>query len=276
MPVDLLLVEGEPDAVILGALLDGSPPVQQRGAKNALKPIAAEEWLRTGRHVAFVRDRDFDFDPAPSTGPMLGEIRDDRLSEPLGWYWARHEIESYLLDPSLVALVWPSVARRDCEEALVGATCSIRFYEAARWTIGIARRALPPQHELKMRPLDLGDRDLAVPSCLEEGHCREWALRCIGEYLNQVSERVSPFASCQTFAHKAAMFTDDFCADCESVLIWFSGKDLLAAMGPSLAQLCGADAGRFRADVRYWITKHPQETLNVLPGWQMLLAYLKK
>jgi len=276
VPVDLLLVEGELDAAIFAALLEGDPPVERRGSKNALKPIAAEERKRTGRRVAFVRDRDFDFEPSRDQGSKPGEIMDGQFPEPLGWYWSRHEIENYLLDPAVVALVWPSVMRQDYEAVLVEAAVRIRFYEAARWTIGMARRALPPHYELKTRPAELENRELAVPSWLEECRCREWALGCIEAYLSRVSESLSLATSAHSLEKKVATFTDDFCADPEAVLTWFSGKDLLAALSPALTQLYGADAGRFRAHVRDWMIAHPQEALAVLPEWQTLVDYLKR
>lgn len=276
MPVDLLFVEGELDAAILGALLEGAPVVERRGSKNALKPIAAEERIRTGRRVAFVRDRDFDFDPCPGQSSKPGEIKDGRFPDPLGWYWSRHEIENYLLDPAVVELAWPSVARQAYEEALVEAAVGIRFYEAARWTIGMARRALPPHYELKTRPTELEGRELAVPSRLEECPCREWALGCLETHLNRVSESLSRATSVDCLEKKVAAFTEDFCADYKAVLTWFSGKDLLAALSPALTRLYNVDAGQFRAYLRNWIMAYPQEALDVLPEWQTFVSCLRQ
>ncbi|NPV79241.1 MAG: hypothetical protein HPY52_03040 [Firmicutes bacterium] len=276
MPVNLLLVEGNLDANILGAILKGTPPVEARGSKYSLKPIAVQEWKRTGQRVAFVRDRDFDFDPAPNQDHMPGEIRDGRFPEPLGWYWSRHEIENYLLDPALIALIWPSGARQDYEAALIEAALRIRFYEAARWTIGMARRTLPPHYELKTRPIELEGRELGIPSWLNQIQCGEWALGCIAEYMNRVSESLSPHTSACSLESKIAEFTEDFCANWENILVWFSGKDILYALGPALNRIYGVDAGRFRERIRDWIISNPESALDVLPEWKVLVNFLRQ
>src|SRR6185503_12131059 len=109
--------------------------------------------------AGYLRDRDFDFDPPPDTSRPTVDSVEGGVA--IGWRWSRHEIENYLIEPVLVseATTWPLP---EVEDALRESARAIRSYEAARWTIGIVRRDLPPHYELKTRPDGLNDIDLPV------------------------------------------------------------------------------------------------------------------
>ena len=56
----------------------------------------------------------------------------------MGWHWCRHEIENYLLEPALVAAACsPRITEATYLEQLRGAALRIRYYEAARWAVGL-------------------------------------------------------------------------------------------------------------------------------------------
>jgi len=276
MPVSRLLVEGKLDAILLSAFLGGNPPVEPRGSKNSLKPITAEEMSHEGPRVAFVRDRDFDFDPPLDEKVELTEITDTRFPEPLGWYWSRHEIENYLLDPAIIQLVWPSVSRHDYESMLVKAAVKIRFYEAARWAVGIARRALPPHYELRTRPAELCDRELAVPAWFDMERCQQWAVACIGEHCNRLTECLSVCTAVDVIERMSDHLAVHECSDCKKILTWFSGKDLLCALAPEIERVFNRVPGSFRARIRDWIMQHPEEAVRALPPWDTLRGYVRQ
>ena len=60
---------------------------------------------------------------------------------PLGWRWCRHEIENYLVDPAVVseAMGWSMHGGRGSSSSSLRKR--VRYYEAARWTVGIVRRS---------------------------------------------------------------------------------------------------------------------------------------
>ncbi|HRI64466.1 MAG TPA: hypothetical protein PK156_09505, partial [Polyangium sp.] len=156
MHVKFLLVEGKLDAVVLDAVLGRSLTVQRGGSKYALKPKAdeARRSKSTTGPTYYIRDRDFDFDP-PSDR-FSPRIHSEKGGRPVGWYWCRHEMENYLLEPGIVAKAL------ECDEmeyrkALLEVAPSLCDYEAARATIGSVRRILPPNYDLRTRPDGLNE-----------------------------------------------------------------------------------------------------------------------
>ena len=156
MPVNQLFVEGNLESEVLTPIFKGSPVVRQGGSKNSLKPRAATERRENRVNAGYLRDRDFDFDPpADTTAPTI-DGRDK--STPVGWRWCRHEIENYLIEPSLVAEAI-TIPTADFEQVLRDVGTEIRSYQAARWTVGCVRRSLPPHYDLKTRPEGLNEID---------------------------------------------------------------------------------------------------------------------
>ena len=64
MPVSTLLVEGALDRELLHAVFQGHPVVERGGSKNSLAPEVRRMRAKSKVNAAYLRDRDFDFDPA--------------------------------------------------------------------------------------------------------------------------------------------------------------------------------------------------------------------
>lgn len=265
MPIAKLFVEGRLDSEVLNPILKGEPVLQQGGSKYALKPRTRNERKDNGVFAAYLRDRDFDFDPPE-------DIARPTVDSECGWRWCRHEIENYLLEPRIVseATAWPL---SDVEDAIRQAARSIRGYEAARWTVGIVRRALPPNYDLKTRPDHLGDIDL--PLALDTATVTAWASSTIEQHRERITEAAHPDvvrAALDGFIHQ---FNDAFIDDLRNILLWFSGKDILAGMAESLTTRGVVNAGLFRALLRDWIIGNPTRAVELLPEWNGLIEVLR-
>jgi hypothetical protein len=221
-------------------------------------------------NAAYLRDRDFDYDPpADLLSPTVDAVDG---GSPFGWRWCRHEIENYLIEPVVVseAMGW---VIPDVEQALWQAALKIRNYEAARWTVGVVRRALPPHYELPTRPDGLNE--LKLPAAIDTAAVCAWASESIERHRGSIDAVTDPAcvqASLTTFASR---FDDAFVADVRSVLVWFSGKDLLAGMADWLTGKGFANPGEFRASLRDWIIANPVRALALLPEWTRLTEILR-
>jgi hypothetical protein len=60
-----------------------------------------------------------------------------------------------------------------------------------------------------------------------------------------------------------------------NVLLWFSGKDILAGMADWLATRSIANPGEFRAILRDWIISNPDRAIELLPEWKGLIDILR-
>lgn len=267
-----LLVEGGLDQVLMHGVIGGSLAVEEGGSKQALKPRAVTIAKARKDPVAFIRDRDFDYDPPEHTSsPVPIPTNEDNVH---GWHWCRHEIENYLLEPGLVATAVPSVDQSAYEDEIRVSARTIRDYQAARWTVGVARRSLPPYYRLHTRPAGLRDRDIALAQDCSRGPSLDWAVRSTSDFLATVSGALDKSAVQQRFGCYCQRFSDTFCDDVESVLVWFSGKDLFAALGTWLQSLGYQDPGNLRAQIRDWRRKNPEETLELLHEWKALVDVL--
>lgn len=270
MPVAVLLVEGSLDAQLLGAVLAGEPAIKQCGSKNSLSPRARTERRENRVNAAYLRDRDFDYDPPESDVSPIVDSEDG--GTPLGWRWCRLETENYLLEPSVVAEA-TGCGQADFEEALVTAARSIRFYQAARWAIGTARRQLPPNYELRTRPDGLNEFEL--PEALDENSSRSWTHAHVAAYRDRIVPALNPENVIGVLQSHFLRFDLEFTASVPNVLLWFSGKDLLAALTQWLADKAEMHPGGFRARVRDWIRSNPERTLSHLPEWAALVRTLR-
>jgi hypothetical protein len=269
--VSKLLVEGKLDAEVLGSILAGHPLVVPAGAKGSLAPECRRE--RQNRiDACYLRDRDFDYDPPEDAGqPCVDREHEGTV---LGWHWCRHEIENYLLDPAVVvqATGW---AQPDYEAQLVDAAKRIRPYQIARWVIGTARRSLPPNHELRTRPDEVGDK-LRLPADLREEAVGSWARQQIAAFYDRVSASLNPAAIESAFAVRAGQLTDTALSAPAYVLTWCSGKDLLVALEPWLRSIGEGGAGEFCSRLRAWVREHPAAVLGLLPEWDHLVTGLRR
>jgi hypothetical protein len=270
MPIAKLFVEGNLESEVLNPILSGSPVLQIGGSKNSLRPHASAERKENKVTAGYLRDRDFDFDPPIDLStPTVDGIDNDI---PFGWRWCRHEIESYLIDPTIIheAMAWPVP---DIENAICEAAGQIRYYEAARWTVGIVRRVLPPHYDLKTRPGDLNE--IALPQDLSEAAVEHWALSDIETHRSRIAVQTDRHTIQTTFQEFSTRFDGNFIANTAQILLWFSGKDILAGMSGWLAAKGVANPGEFRASLRNWIIAYPERTLELLPEWRALIEVLR-
>ena len=270
MPIAKLFVEGNLESEVLNPILQGNPVLQRGGSKNSLKPRAYTE-RRESRVVAgYLRDRDFDYDPPEDlTRPTVDSAINGDV---IGWRWCRHEIENYLIDPAIVseAMAWtvPEV-----EEAVRHAAMTIRWYQAARWTVGIVRRALPPHYNLRTRPDGLPE--IGLPAALDTAAVWTWASDSVEGHRFAMAAAMDPAAVQTSFDVLSARFEDAFATDVAAILVWFSGKDLFAGMAEWVMARGVANAGAFRASLRDWMIANPTRVLELLPEWNGLIEVVR-
>ncbi len=229
MPVSRLLVEGALDAELLRPILAGSPEVAIGGSKYSLAPKARTERELRQINVCYLRDRDFDFDPPEhASQPVVDREHEGSV---LGWRWCRHEIENYLLDPKLVtaAMGWDEAVYT---AALVQAAQRIRFYQISRWVVGTARRSLPPQYELNTRPQEVQDSEIRLPTDLTEAAAARWTTDHVAAFYVNIQVALAPETIAASLAQRAASIGQTLFESTASVLLWCSGKDLMAALNP--------------------------------------------
>ncbi|WP_295441794.1 hypothetical protein [uncultured Thiodictyon sp.] len=271
MPVSLLIVEGNLDSEILASVLAGEPAVRRGGSKNGLAPQARYERDMSKVKAAYLRDRDFDHEPPQNHHTVTVDRQDG--STVLGWRWARHEIENYLLDPAIVEKAI-GISAHDWSATLTEVAGRIRWYQIARWTIGQVRRVLPPSHQLRTRPADLNE--LALPALTDKPFSREWCLTSIGDFLEQVTEKMSPESVEAKIDRYSGILTEDNLGNIETTLAWCSGKDLLAGLScDSLRQSRCTNAGDLRAALRDWVRENAGEAVAQFPEWQDLIRQVR-
>jgi len=262
MPVNVLLVEGDLDAQLLGAVYRGLLTIEIGGPKNSLAPQVIRRRQKNDG-VCYIRDRDFDFEP-PNCTHQPSEDR-SRNGQPLGWRWCRHAIENYLLEPALVAEVTGWEISR-FSDALCAAARRIRHYEVSRWVIGQARRGLPPHHDLKTQPDGL--KEIAVPDDLSETASLAWARRQITDFKQQIDVKLGDESVGASIEKYRALLTDEFLSKSDQVLLWCSGKDLFASLADWLRSEGRNTPGDFRAELRDWVRKNSEQALELLPEWR--------
>jgi len=265
MPVNRLLVEGRKlDAVLLGAICQGNPVVTGGSPKGSLGPQARDLRRETKTTVFYVRDRDFDFlPPADLSQPVMDKM-DAGL--PLGWRWCRHEMENYLIDPAIIhaALGWDKAT---FEAQLISAARSIKYYQAARWTVGQSRRILPQSRTLPTKPGECIGHEFRLPADVTEAATATWVQSQAATFLANVQTVLDTPTLAASLAHHSSRLTDAFLGDLTNVLVWCSGKDLLSAMITLLQATHRLHPSQLRIRVRDWIQANPDPALALLPEW---------
>ncbi len=271
MPVNILLIEGKLDGEVLGPVLAGNPTIETDCPKGSLGPRCLDQRRYGIPDVCYLRDRDYDYEPPA----VLIEPIVDRVSAgiTLGWRWCRHEIESYLLDPAVVAAAtgWDQAAY---STELVASGRRIRNYQIARWCIGQVKRKLPPITLLPGRPVAFGG-DFQIPADLTAASTAQWARDVVAEFRALVSTVIEPIAFDQILVDRAAQLNDALISTPELVLSWCSGKDLFTALGAWLQLNHHLDSGNFRLLMRDWIRANPEQTVGLLPEWRRLREILR-
>jgi hypothetical protein len=269
MPISALFVEGRLDAEILGTILSGAPLVESLGSKHTLMRKAEDE--RRKNNVRYLRDRDFDYEPDPSSA---GPIEDSTYSDgtTLGWRWSRHELESYLIEPSLAeaALGWK---KAEFEARIVQAAREIRHFQLARWVIGAAKMQLPPTRDLATKPLE-SSREFDLPANLAEASILSWVNTHIHRYYRSIQE-VLANRYVRVAIEKRRSFFGRFPGSCSEALLWCSGKNLMTALAPWFIAQGISHPSEYRLVLRDWIMANPDETLSHLPEWRNLVTLVR-
>jgi len=269
MPVSKLLVEGKLDHEILTWILGGDPLViAVNASKHALVPRTRTEQESGSSDVRYLRDRDFDFTPPENSG----HPECDR--EGLGWRWCRTMIENYMLEPAIVSAAL-RIDPGPYRSALSDAAKEIRFYQAARWAIGIARSKLPHFYQLTTY---ISSDDFELPDAGNLGRVaiEQWVISHVASFAELVVPCLKKETVQESFVQHVTRFDDSFLNSTEYILVYFSGKDLMAALRPWLAGFSIKTPGDFRSILRDWMREHPDETLAFLAEWNAFLTTLRQ
>lgn len=269
MRVDTLLVEGSLDAEVLGALFAGRPLVEAtKTSKDALAPRVRTERQKGKRHTYFLRDRDFDWlPPTQCRQPVPIESN----GEVLGWYWCRHELENYMLEPDVVtACLGESSA--GYRKALHEAAKRLRYYEAARWAIGQARSRLPKGYMLTTRPDSISHKEFSLPPDISEAKMHDWAVSSTADYAAQVSEVLGKGVMDAHYSEFVYRLGIEGTASTNAILLWHSGKDLMCGLADWLKGIGMGSPGAFRTALRDGIRSDVERLLDIIPEWKGLVA----
>lgn len=259
MVLRVLLVEGSLDAQVLRPFLQRPPfTVERGGPKNGLPHEAR-------RHIggAYLRDRDFDSEPPSERSSPV-----DCDKEIHGWTWTRHEIENYLIEPALFA----AILRVDAEawsDALLDATARLSAYQAARWTIGQARRVLPPTYKLTTAPRNCSD-DFKLPADLTRPAQESWLIEHTGTFMRRIVPILTEDSLRGDFEARIAAFEETVVGDISEAIVWFSGKDLIGACRSWLAEHALGSPSTVVARIRDGLIENPQLAEAHLPEWVSL------
>lgn len=253
MPVSSLYVEGKADERILIAtlsLLPNNPNIQRKGFKDDLPHLVRRDrQTPPGLAVVYLRDRDFDTEPVFPTPSQPEPILSDGIVH--GYRWQRHEIESYLLTPSLVEEAF-GVPVAQTHQSLSEAAAIIRNYQAARWTIGQARARCRAVGSLGTRFPKA--KEFQLPADLSEDSVREWIEESTADVLAGHSAALGPAAISAMFsAYQAKLNTQNP----DEILLWYSPKDLLAAMSAwrALPSINAATPADFCDKLTRWLVR---------------------
>jgi hypothetical protein len=262
MPVAVLLVEGELDEQVLVSWKPPRMTVERGGPKGSLQP-ATRDRRKKVVDTYYLRDRDFDFEPPD-------DLTRPTADSALGFRWCRHEIENYLLEPALVAQAVPSY-QSTYTEALLAAGQTLRHYTAARWVMGTVRRSLPPLRELPTRPTELSN-EIKLPTHCSEASCDAWAHELAESFLQRITPVLGRDAISAMLTERKQRLVS--LQKPEDVLLWHSGKDLLAALGPSLPGRFKNHPKVFLNELRDWVRAHPEPSLELIAEWKALRGLL--
>ncbi|MBM3879944.1 MAG: hypothetical protein FJ387_09530 [Verrucomicrobia bacterium] len=259
-------MEGDLDQEVLNAILAGFPLVRKGGTKYALQGIVLRERAKTENDsVFFLRDRDFDFEPS-QTAPHLPAPITTRSGVAVGWCWFRHCIECYLLEPALAAAALDRPVA-EFDGLLLDAGQELANYQAARWAIGQVRSKLPPSRHLETHPPQVHG-EFALPQDISEPANWNWISTSTREFIQPVAAAFEEDALRGVFEQYKTRVAS---LDTSGILVWFSGKDLLANVAPRLGT---QSPGQLRSRLRNWVLEHPEQTLAILPEWAALKSTL--
>ena len=279
MIVKKVLVEGELDAEILRPIFAGKPVVDFVGGKGALISRARLEREDDEKsNCIYLRDRDFDSEPSlDRTGPNVdreGTSKGLGIFNILGFKWQRHSLENYMLEPSIVCKAC-GFNEDIYKDELVRAVTPLKYYQASRWAIGLARASLPPNYSLTTQPEECEGSDFKLPADQSLEWSRSWLESHIKKFRDYVFPRLSDESIICTFDDKLADFSKaDF--DFSKILIWYSGKDIFSALAHWLNEQGYESPGLFRNTIRDWMIDNPTSVIDVLDEWKALIITLRQ
>lgn len=265
-----LYVEGKTDVEIINAIKaasDHSVLIEGKGPKDKLPQWVLNERTIQKREIYMLRDRDFDFDvPNGIHCPQPYSYSNEHV----GWYWCRHEIENYLLEPALVCNAVPKLKQEDYIRALTSAAISIRYYIAARWTIGISKRKthIPPYYSLRTKPESRSE--FKLPNDLGDLAAQQWMHQEAREFRNKVELVLGEQVLTEKYSFFKESFSLEKCSDIPWILHTFPGKDLFAGLSSWLAEQ-KLDQGRLKGQIIHFVTRNPERAVSLFPEWRELI-----
>lgn len=267
MPVTMLYVEGKLDKALLNPILGGHLAIDRKGSKDDLHHLVRRE-RADGRSVCYIRDRDFDFEPV---GGGLNQPDPDKTIDQVvhGYRWKRTDIECYLLEPQLVAAA-TGVDPAAVQTALVNAAAALRDYEAARWTVAQSKFQLPGKGIIQTRPLTL-HAQYEIPANLSEPESWNWIRTVASDFLSRANSALDEPDLQNRYQSYRAKLNHAHWLD---VLMWYSGKDLLAQMTALRNQLHCPQPADFCQKMTTWIQQYSAQAEGLLPEWVELRRIL--
>lgn len=277
MPVGMLLCEGVaqgPDGRLLSALIgDLRITVRPAGDKHGLanRVIAWQEMPGSSTAVAAIRDCDFDFDPRAAGMPGDWVIRPNNQPIRAGWHWERVEVENYLIDPLIVvnAIKLDADAAVAYREAFAVAAEGLADYTAARYALS---RSRPRWLRLENRwGESAGLRDHLIPAQRDNTACRSGMLDCLAQFLHHLPSNTAVLEryeqACLEYAPTGSRG--------KQPEVYYSGKDLLCALGPALERMGLGHPGKFRELMLSRIENSSELVWEWLPEWRELRRLLQ-
>lgn len=137
--------------------------------------------------------------------------------------------------------------------------------------MGIARRSLPPFTELPTRPSELKN-ELQLPPDCSQAACFTWAQQHVGAFRQHVASTLDDAVLHVSLSERVQKLSSLTAID--DVLLWYSGKDLLAALSPLIATRPEDNPKAFRRQLSRWVQERPHEAVALFPEWQALRTAL--
>ncbi len=228
MPVTQLYCEGSALGVDIRAISQIAPRgclVKAVGSKNRLAgSVLADRSIKPS--IAALVDRDFDCTPSVAKEQPIPLFE---AGVQAGWTWERKEIENYLLDPGIIDKTWlpkRMFSLDDYQQALKQAAEKLKFYTAARTALscfGFKNRWGSERRWSAAR--------YTFPDNQEQQACRQEIERIVNA--GKGDRIVTPANVIEKFEELLPSFSASGYR-ISNPLVYYSGKDLLCALKPSL------------------------------------------
>jgi hypothetical protein len=122
---------------------------------------------------------------------------------------------------------------------------------------------------LATQPHQLRD-EFSLPDDTSEQANWDWLIASTREFIQPVTDAFHQDKLRQSFDNYRMRLSG---LDVSGILVWYSGKDLLAF----IARGIGAESpGKIRKRLRDWVRNNPDAALNLLPEWAALKKILNR